>query len=88
MTAASVTQGMCPLCHGDGRCLTECCSGAYGCPCSGQVLDLGPCHGCNGYGVGEAPVDLDANLRAIRSACTPDGFIHPMAYSAPTGESQ
>lgn len=86
--SAAFPQDLCPLCHGDGRCLTECCNGSFNCPCRGDVVDLGPCRGCGGSGMRSPQVDLDANLRVIRSACSPDGYIRLGAagYTEPSAE--
>lgn len=60
----------CPACDG-GRWETECCSGAGGCSCRGQVVDMGPCNVCGG--TGEVPANITheetmANCRAIAGA--------------------
>lgn len=57
----------CPCCEG-GRWETECCSGAGGCSCRGQRVDMGMCNVCNGYGQIEAdtpPEMLRGNINAI-----------------------
>lgn len=62
----------CPSCHGRGEWETECCNGAGGCDCRGQVVPMGTCNVC--CGTGEVPEDvtqdqLHANVRAIAGRC-------------------
>lgn len=58
----------CPGCNGDGQFWTECCNGAGGCSCRGQIINLGSCRVCGGSGQVEPDqmYDSEANLRAIR----------------------
>lgn len=58
----------CPSCYGTGEWETECCNGAGGCSCRGQVVPMGRCNVCNGSGKVPAnvtPEQLKANCRAI-----------------------
>jgi hypothetical protein len=60
----------CPGCGGRGHWETECCSGAGGCDCRGQVIDMGPCNVCGGSGyVAIGHHDKNANRRAIEGLC-------------------
>lgn len=36
-------------CQG-GRRFVECCDGAGGCPCRGDIVDAGECQACGGLG--------------------------------------
>lgn len=58
----------CRICDG-GRWWTECCSGANGCDCRGQPIDMGRCHVCNGTGFHRPDADLRANIRTIEGRC-------------------
>lgn len=58
--------GECPGCHGTGRFDTECCSGAGGCDCRGEVIDIGPCRVCEGTGGVDGTHNPEANLNMIR----------------------
>lgn len=58
----------CPGCGGSGSWETECCSGAGGCSCRGQVLDMGPCNVCGGTGQVQGEYDRRANLRTMEGA--------------------
>ena len=58
----------CRNCYG-GRWETECCNGAGGCDCRGQVIDMGPCNVCNGSGYHRPDADTRANIRAIEGRC-------------------
>lgn len=55
----------CRACHGSGSFEAECCNGAYGCSCRGQVLDMGPCGVCGGSGVQSEDSDPNANIAMI-----------------------
>lgn len=57
----------CPNCYGSGRFETECCNGAGGCSCRGDVVDMGKCRVCDGSGrVIDGEYDSRANLRIIQ----------------------
>jgi hypothetical protein len=58
----------CRQCFG-GRWETECCNGADGCDCRGQVIDMGPCNVCRGTGWHRPDADRRANLRTIQGRC-------------------
>lgn len=58
----------CPGCNGSGSWETECCSGAGGCSCRGQVLDMGACNVCGGRGEVQGSYDRSANLRTMEGA--------------------
>lgn len=58
-----------------GRLLTECCSGASGCDCHGDVVDLGICLKCKGTGFMGPDVDPRINLQVIMAAISPQGYI-------------
>lgn len=61
---------LCPGCYGEGRWEVECCSGANGCDCRGEAVDMGCCHVCNGAGkVVEGQFDKNANRRTIEGRC-------------------
>lgn len=55
----------CPNCE-DGRWETECCSGAGGCSCGGDRVDMGACHSCHGTGVIDENWNRTANCDSIR----------------------
>ncbi len=62
----------CPSCGGRGEWETECCSGAGGCDCRGQVVPMGTCLVCQGSG--EIPEDAPreqrrANVQSITGRC-------------------
>jgi hypothetical protein len=58
----------CPGCGGSGRFETECCSGAGGCSCRGEIVELGSCRVCGGTGqVVDGAYDRMANRNAIQS---------------------
>jgi hypothetical protein len=62
----------CPSCYGEGTWETECCSGAGGCSCKGQPVDMGACNVCHGTGyVDENNHNARANSDYImsRGAC-------------------
>lgn len=69
----------CPACNGTGHWETECCSGAGGCSCGGQTIDMGACNVCGGAGIEPEDADPAANLAAIMGY----GFIG----SGPTSSS-
>lgn len=52
-----------------GRLMTECCSGASGCDCRGDFVDLGPCRVCNGTGYVRVDGDKMANAKFVRQLC-------------------
>lgn len=58
----------CDCCYG-GRWETECCNGAGGCSCNGQVIDMGPCNVCRGTGWKRPDADTNANIRVISGLC-------------------
>ena len=53
----------------DGRWETECCSGADGCDCHGDVIDMGRCNVCGGTGYHSPDADTRANIRTIEGQC-------------------
>lgn len=53
----------------NGEWFTECCSGANGCDCRGQVLSMGKCNVCSGAGWHKPHADTKANLRTIQGRC-------------------
>jgi len=53
----------------DGRWETECCSGANGCDCRGQVIDMGICKVCGGAGYHDENADTKANIKTIQGRC-------------------
>ena len=53
----------------DGRWETECCSGANGCDCRGQVLEMGTCRVCNGAGWHRPDANTRANIESIEGRC-------------------
>lgn len=58
----------CPGCYGSGQWESECCNGADGCSCRGQLVPMGTCNVC--HGAGQVPVNISeeqkrANCRAI-----------------------
>lgn len=56
----------CKACNGAGTWQTECCSGANGCSCRGEVIDMGTCNGCGGKKMVEpSKQDPTANIRSI-----------------------
>jgi len=58
----------CQYCIG-GRWETECCSGANGCDCRGQAVDMGRCNVCSGAGWHKPDADTRANIRTIEGRC-------------------
>ena len=58
----------CNHCEG-GRWAVECCSGAGGCDCRGQEVDMGQCNVCGGTGWKRPDADMRANLRTIEGRC-------------------
>lgn len=52
-----------------GRWETECCSGANGCDCKGQMVDMGMCNVCNGTSWHLPDADTQANIRMIKGRC-------------------
>lgn len=58
----------CECCE-NGRWETECCSGADGCDCRGQRVDMGACNVCGGTGWRHPNADTQANCKAIGGAC-------------------
>lgn len=48
----------------NGRFIVECCSGANGCDCRGQPVDMGPCKVCRGTGFHDSDADRRANIRS------------------------
>jgi hypothetical protein len=59
----------CEACRGSGYWESECCNGAGGCSCRGEVVDMGPCNVCHGTGIRGPNDDLGANIKAIGSRC-------------------
>lgn len=53
----------------NGRWETECCNGANGCDCRGQVIDMGTCRVCGGSGWHGSEADTRANRRSIEGRC-------------------
>lgn len=49
-----------------GRLFTECCSGASGCDCRGEFVEIGLCRVCNGSGFMRVDADMSANVRVVR----------------------
>ena len=61
----------CRACGGSGEWFTECCSGAGGCSCRGDIVSMGRCRVCDGRGVEPEGADPAANLATIEGY----GFI-------------
>lgn len=55
----------CPGCYGSGIFETECCSGAGGCSCRGQIVEVGSCNVCQGRGTVQGAYDRRANIVVI-----------------------
>jgi hypothetical protein len=55
----------CRSCTG-GHLIVECCSGAGGCDCHGQEVDMGPCRVCQGTMWHKPDVNTRANLDSMR----------------------
>jgi len=55
----------CEMCE-NGVWWTECCSGAGGCSCHGQPVEMGICNVCGGTGLRDKDVNLQANSDMIR----------------------
>lgn len=53
----------------NGRWETECCNGADGCDCRGQVVDMGACNVCKGIGWHRPTADTRANIRTTEGRC-------------------
>ena len=54
-------------CHCDnGEWWTECCSGAGGCSCRGELVNMGPCNVCGGTGWRRPDANTGANVDFIR----------------------
>ena len=64
MSDASDERVPCLACD-NGRWFTECCNGAYGCSCRGDIIDMGPCNVCHGTGYHAPDADKMANVRTI-----------------------
>ena len=58
----------CEQCH-NGRWETECCSGANGCDCRGERVDMGACNVCGGTGMRRPDANTRANIEAIQGRC-------------------
>jgi hypothetical protein len=58
----------CRNCIG-GRWETECCNGANGCDCQGQVIDMGTCRVCGGSGFRRPDANTRANIQSIEGRC-------------------
>lgn len=57
---------ICNVCHGYGQMESECCNGAGGCSCHGDVVLL-PCTYCDGKGTVESNIEASENgLRKFR----------------------
>lgn len=63
-----ITQVKCKNCI-NGRWETECCNGADGCDCRGEVIDMGTCNVCSGIGWHNPDADTRANVKAIQGRC-------------------
>ncbi len=60
----------CPYCFGAGYWECECCSGASGCSCEGQPVNMGDCQVCHGTGrVIDGEYDISANGKVIEGYC-------------------
>lgn len=62
----------CPSCNGRGEWECECCSGANGCDCHGELVQMGCCNVCKGEGkirVDREGINLSANCEAIAGRC-------------------
>jgi len=59
---------LCEYCE-NGTWWTECCSGANGCDCHGQPVNMGTCNICHGTGWRRPDADTRANLRTIQGRC-------------------
>jgi hypothetical protein len=53
----------------NGRWETECCNGANGCSCRGEVIDMGQCGVCLGTGWRRPDANMLANIEQIRGLC-------------------
>lgn len=53
----------------NGRWFTECCNGANGCDCHGDVIDMGACRVCGGSGWRRPDANRRANLQSIQGRC-------------------
>ncbi len=58
----------CEMCEG-GIWYTECCNGANGCDCKGQMVEMGQCNVCKGTGWRRLDANKMANCEAIRGRC-------------------
>lgn len=58
----------CRNCEG-GHWYTECCNGANGCDCHGDVVDMGLCNVCGGTSWHRSDADTQANRRTIQGRC-------------------
>lgn len=57
-------------CHCDnGTWFAECCSGANGCDCHGQQINMGTCNVCKGSGLIDETSDRRANIKTIQGRC-------------------
>lgn len=59
----------CEMCYGTGQWETECCNGADGCDCRGQVVPMGTCNVCHGRGLRSPNADVRANIKTIQGRC-------------------
>ena len=50
----------------NGKWSVECCSGANGCDCYGQEVDMGTCNVCGGTGWHGPDANIRANIQAIK----------------------
>lgn len=55
-------------CCDNGYWQAACCNGAGGCSCHGQLVDMGPCHVCQGTGWKRPDADTNANVNTIRGS--------------------
>lgn len=54
----------CKCCE-NGTWYAECCNGAGGCSCHGDLVEMGPCRVCGGSGWARPDADKRANARSI-----------------------
>ena len=59
----------CTACGGNGFFYAECCS-----RCN-QIWPIGQCHVCIGTGAEKFPDKVMENIKMIREACEPHGYL-------------